>query len=80
MAKILDSEPKNKTNGPGRPPLHDDLIEDAVSKKKWLHSDTFPETETIRKRAKSLGYSVRTFSAEGGGWNIEIIKEQKVTA
>ena len=72
MAMVMIGEPKPfKTKG--RKPIFDELIKNVAGKSnKYIYENDRNTKETIRKRAKALGYSIQTFADKSGGWNIKI--------
>jgi hypothetical protein len=77
MAEIRTGVPV-KMKRKGRKPLFDDKINHVAGKSdKYLHEFKKNTTEAIRHRAIMLGFSVQTFAAPEGGWNIRISQGQE---
>jgi len=77
MAEIRTGVPV-RIKRKGRKPLFDDKINCVAGcPDKYLHELKRSTTEAIRHRAIMLGFSVQTFAAPEGGWNIRILQVEE---
>lgn len=74
MVTLVEGKPQRKFKKGGVQPKYDKKIKAAVNTG-YLRTKNLCEKETIRRRARTLGYMVRTSTAKGGGWNIEIFSQ-----
>lgn len=72
MAEVRIGDPR-PCKRKGRRPLFDHKINCvAGDPDKYIYEKNEMKKEVIRRRASTLGYSVKTFAADGGGWIIKI--------
>ena len=75
VVTLVEGRPRKKFKRGGGQPKYDQKIRAAVDTG-HLRTKNLCEKETIRRRARTLGYTVKTSAAKGGGWNIEIFTKK----